>query len=91
MNNPIIISIIMSVVITLLSELYYRYKYKDDISIDDKEKLKIQIIIFITIFSMSYMFQIINYSSIKSNDIIDDVVESIDSNIENLEPTKVPF
>ena len=43
MNNPIIISIIMSVVITLLSELYYRYKYKDDISIDDKEKLKIAI------------------------------------------------
>lgn len=94
MYNPIVTSLILCIIIAIISEIYYKVKYKDNIEeLDKNDKIKNQISLCIGIFALSYIYLVISNTNVDSNDsIIEDVSEyAADIELENVEPTSVPF
>ena len=93
MYNPVITSFIISIIVAIFSEIYYKVKYKNNVEeINDSDKIKNQISLCIGLFALSYIYLVISHKSIDTNDgIIEDLSESVDLELNNVDPTKVPF
>jgi len=92
MYNPIIYSLIISIILTTLSELYYKYRDKDETYIYDKDnKSKYQIMIFLGTFIIVYIFKICTYNKEDILSIESDIESVVSDDIENIESIKPPF
>lgn len=93
MYNPVITSFIICIIVAIISEIYYKVKYKDNKEeVDNKDKIKNQVSLCIGLFALSYIYFVTSYKTVDSGgDIIEDISESIDLDLDNVEPTQVPF
>jgi len=89
MYNPLIYSFIISTIILICYEIFYRVKYDETDKVDEG-KVKYQMMIFISSFTLLYIYKVSTHKS----DIpkIESEVENIVSDaIDNIEYTKAPF
>lgn len=93
MYNPVITSFILCIIVAIISEIYYKVKYKDNKEeLDKSEKIKNQVSLCIGLFALSYIYFVTSHKKVDSDgDIIEDISESIDLDLDNIEPTQVPF
>jgi len=92
MYNPIIYALIISIIITSLSEIYYKVREKDDTHTYDKDnKSKYQIMIFLGTFIIMYIFKICTYKKEDISSIDLDIESVVSDDIGNIESMKVPF
>ena len=93
MYNPIVSSVIASITIGIIIELYYKFKYKDDEDmLDTNDKTKKQITCMIGLFAITYIYLICSCesdSNVESNNI--DVLEEVEDFVDEYVPSKVPF
>lgn len=94
MYNPVILSLIVSVVIAIISEIYYKIKYRENIDdLDKNKKIKTQISLCIGVFAIIYIYSVFTNNKKEITENISNIEDNIDLDvdIDNIEPTKVPF
>lgn len=94
MYNPVILSLIVSVVIAIISEIYYKIKYRENIDdLDINKKIKTQISLCIGVFAIIYIYSVFTNNKKEITENISNIEDNIDLDvdIDNIEPTKVPF
>jgi len=93
MYNPLIYSFIISTIILICYEIFYRVKYDETDKVDE-DKVKYQMMIFISSFTLLYIYKVSTH--IKSDipeitKIESDVKNIVSDAIDNIEYTKAPF